>query len=591
MPRAIPPMIPRKARAAFLAPAALAAALAAACGSPSTGEGPAPGPGPHERFGGRLVVALGSEPRTLNPLAATDSPSLTVIQAMTADLIHIDRQNQGTVLAVAERLQVADGGRRYTLTLRPGLRFSDGHPVSADDVVFTFAAHLDERVGSSQRELLILEGQPLRVRKLDARRVEFELPRPYAAAERLFDGFAILPRHLLERAWRAGTLDEAWGLDTPPAEIAGLGPFRLRERRPGESIVLERNPHYWKRDARSGRRLPYLDRLVFLVAPSEQARVARFQAGELDAADRLNAESFALLAPEAERRGYRLHDLGPGLDFDFLFFNLNDLEGPRLAGHRRRQEWFRQAAFRRAVSLAIDREAIVRIVYGGRAAALESHVTPGTPQWLHPSLRTPRRSPEEALGLLRQAGFSRGPDGVLRDRGGRPVELSLMVIASSARRSRMAALIQEDLRRLGMRASIAALETQAVLARLFDTFEYDACLLALDGGDADPNSSMGLLVSGGGQHFWGLSRRAPPEPWQLEIDRLMRAQLAESDPRARKRLYDRVQELVVEHRPFISLASPNVLVGARDGLGNLRPAVLEDHLLWNVEELFWRRPR
>ncbi|MEA2602143.1 MAG: peptide/nickel transport system substrate-binding protein [Acidobacteriota bacterium] len=555
----------------------------AGCGSPATqpaGGAAKADDGP--RRGGRVVAALGSEPRTFNPVTAADGASLSVIQAMTANLVHIDRQDQEAKPALAERWTVDDGGRRYTLVLRPALRFSDGHPATADDVVFSFQVYLDEKIDSPQRDLLIVGGQPIQVRRIDDRTVEFRLAEPYGVAERLFDGFAILPRHLLEAAYKAGTLADAWGTDTPPAKMAGLGPFRLRERRAGERLVLERNPFYWKKDK------PYLDELVFLTVPNADAQAVRFQAGELDVVDRLSAESFDRLSRGGARRGYQLTDAGPGLDLNFLFFNQNDLGNRRLPELRRRQGWFRQTAFRQAVSAAIDRGSLVHVVYRGRATPLNSHETPGS-HWLNKTLPPPRYAPDEARRLLRQAGFSWDAAGALHDPAGERVGFTLLVVAGNTERGPMATLIQEDLRKIGMDVRIAALELQAVLDRLFTSYDYDACVLGLDGGDADPNPSMSILLSDGSHHFWGLTHGGPPAPWEAEIDRLMKTQIAERDPAQRRRLYDRVQEIVMEQRPLIALVTPNVLVGAKAGLGNLRPAVLDDHLLWNVEELYWRQ--
>jgi peptide/nickel transport system substrate-binding protein len=370
--------------------------------------------------------------------------------------------------------------------------------------------------------------------------------------------------------------------------MAGLGPFRLRERRPGERLVLERNPFYWKKDA-GGAALPYLDELVFLPVP--EAAVVRFQAGELDVVDRLSADSFNLLSRDAARRGYRMADAGPGLDLNFLFFNQNELagrSGDSLGAVRRRQAWWGLTAFRQAVSAAIDRDAMVKVVYRGHATPLNSQETPGS-HWLDAALPPPRYAPEEARRLLRQAGFSWDAAGALRDPAGERVGFTLLTVAGNGARGAMASLVQEDLRRIGVDVRIAALELRALLDRLLKSYDYDAALLGLDGGDADPNPSMSLLLSDGGNHFWRLAGKGPLEPWQAEIDRLLKAQLAERDPAARRRLYDRVQEIVAEQRPLIPLVTPAVLVGAKAALGNLKPAVLDDHLLWNADELYWRR--
>lgn len=539
---------------------------------------------PAQQPGGSLTLALRAEPKTLNPVVAADSASREVIGRMMADLIHINRETHRTEPALAESWTVSRDGRTYTLRLRRGLRFSDGHPCDASDVVFTFNVYLDPKVRSPHRDLLVIGGKPIAVRPLGAHTVVFELSQPYAAAERIFDTIAILPRHLLEKPYREGRFAEAWSLSVKPHEIAGLGPFRLREYVPGQRVVLERNPWYWKRGA-GGARLPYLDSLVFLVAGSEDAQVVRFQGGETDMIARLGARNYAAL----ERRGgdFRLHDLGPGLEYNFLFFNLNNLAGKDLPRVAARQRWFRKAAFRQAVSAAIDRQAIVKLVYQGRATPLWGHVTPGNRRWVNPGIPRPPRDPARARQLLREAGFSwRGAS--LYDDAGAKVEFTILVSASNPERVQIATVIQEDLKQIGVAVNVASLEFRAVLDRLLKTHDYEACVLGLGGGDADPNAEMNVWLSTGGTHLWNLGGREAA-PWEREIDALMNRQLVTLDYAARKRLYDRVQELVAQNLPIIPLVSPNVLAGAKNGIGNFRPVILDHNTLWNVEEIFIRR--
>ena len=297
------------------------------------------------RAGGRLVASWHSEPKTLNPASAVDVVSKELVGLLHADLIHINLSTQHTEPALARSWKVSADGKHYTLELRRGLRFSDGHPFDADDVVFSFQAYLDAKVHSPQRDLLEVGKASIQVQKLGPYRVEFDLAEAYAAAERIFDGVAILPRHLLERTYRDGKLAEAWGLSMDPAAVAGLGPFRLKQYTPGQQVVLERNPYYWKMDA-AKHRLPYLDQLTFLIVPTEDAEVIRFQAGDLDVLEKINAENYAVLDREQNGRGYRLFNLGAGLEYDFLFFNLNDLGGKHLAEISKAQEWFRRREFR-----------------------------------------------------------------------------------------------------------------------------------------------------------------------------------------------------------------------------------------------------
>jgi peptide/nickel transport system substrate-binding protein len=538
-------------------------------------------------YGGRLVVALRAEPRTLNPAAAADAPSREVIGRMTGDLIHIDRATQATESALASQWKRSVDGREYTLALRKGIRFSDGHAFDADDVVFTFRVLLDERTGAPQRDLLIVGGQPIRIAKVDEYTVKLTMSQPYAAAERLFDSIAILPQHLLNDAYEKGAMGQIWSVATPAKAIAGLGPYRLKEYVAGQRLVLERNPYYWKTDS-AKRRLPYIDEIVFLFTGNEDAQVIRFQSGDSDVLNRASADNFAVLARDQAATRFQLKDLGPSLEYNFLFFNQNDLSGKNLPQVAAKQQWFGDLGFRRAVSRAIDRDGIARLVYRGRAVPLWGNVSPGNRLWINTSLPRLARSVSDARGILKASGFSWRQDGQLLDRQGRPVAFTIVTSSTSAQRTEMATLIQADLKELGMDVQVVPLEFRALVDRVFQSFDYDASILGLGGGDADPNGEMNVWLSSGSNHLWHLGQQKPATPWEAEIDRLMETQLVTLDSRERKRLYDRVQTIVAEQLPFIFLAAPHILVGARADLGNFQPAVLDHYTLWNVERMFFR---
>jgi peptide/nickel transport system substrate-binding protein len=547
-------------------------------------------PGELGNRGGRLVVSLRAEPKTLNPLTAADGPSREVILgAMQADLIHINRATQLTEPALAKSWKISPDGLQYTLTLRRGIRFSDGQPLDADDVLFTFRVYLDENLHAPQRDLLIVGGKPITVRKVDAWTVIFQLAKTYGVGERLFDGFAILPRHLLEKPYAEGKLGQTWALSTPANQWAGLGPFRLKEYVPGQRLALERNPYYWKTDTKGGR-LPYLDEIVFLFVPSADGQVLKFQSGETDIISRLGAENFSVLSKQ--QRGYTMIDAGPGLEYNFLFFNLNELGEKTSPAMARKEKWFREVKFRQAVSAAIDRSAIVRLVYQGRGAELWGSVTPGNRRWVNASIPRPSHSLERARSLLKEAGFSwaNGPNGesVLQDSDGKPVEFSIITSSSNADRTKMATLIQDDLKQLGIHVQVVPLEFRSLLDRVTQTKEYDACILAIASFDADPNSDINVWLSSGGMHFWNPSQTRPVTAWETEIDSLMERQLTAPSYEQRKKLYDRVQEILAEEQPMIFLASPDILVGAKNSIGNFHPAVLEPYVLWNVEQLYFK---
>lgn len=534
--------------------------------------------------GGHLVVSLRSEPKTLNPVTSVDISSREVIAQITADLIHINRLSQNTEPALAKAWKVSADGLQYTLKLRRGLRFSDGQLLTADDVLFSFTVYLDENVHSPQRDALIIAGKPIVVHRIDAETLVFQLSKPYAAAERLFDSLAILPKHLLEQSYKEGKLAQAWGIGTSSQQIAGLGPFRLKDYVAGQYLTLERNPFFWKID-RDKQRLPYLDEITFLFVPNADSEVIRFQAGETDILNRISAEDYSMLEKDQATHSFRVYDVGPSLEYNFLFFNLNSALPPK-SDIARKQTWFREVKFRQAISLAIDREGITRLVYRGRATPLWTPVTPASSFWINNSIPHPARSIEQARQVLQSAGFSRSHNGDLIDASGNQVKFSIITSASNSQRTQMATIIQQDLKELGIEVQVAPLEFRSVLDRIFNTHDYDAAILALGGGDVDPNSQMNVWLSSGNDHVWDLGEAHPSSSWEAEIDQLMDKQISTLKRASRKLLYDRVQEIINANLPVISLVSPNTLVAAKDQLSNFRPAVLDPHTLWNSQELY-----
>jgi peptide/nickel transport system substrate-binding protein len=536
-------------------------------------------------YGGTLVVAQRSEPKTLNPVTAADAPSREVIGRLTADLIHINRASQQTEPALAKSWTLSKDGRVFTIKLRHGLRFSDGQSFDADEVIFSFQLYLDEKINSPQRDLLVVGGKPIEVQKIDQYTVRFTLAQPYAAAERIFDSLAMMPRHLLQNSSQQGKFAQAWTLTTPPAEIAGMGPFREKAYVPGQKIVLERNPYYWKAD-RSKNRLPYLDELVFLFVGNEDAQVIRFQAGETDIISRMSAENYALLSKEAASRGTELFDLGPSLEYNFLVFNLNDLQSKNLPSIAAKQAWFQDLKFRQAISAAVDRDAIIRLVYAGRGAPLWGNVSPSNKFWVDQTLPHPPRSLDKARELLKSAGFSWRDDALLDPRG-QPVEFSIIASSSNTQRTKMAAIIQDDLSKLGMNVHVVPLEFRDVINRVFQTYDYEVSIMGLGGGDADPNPEMNVWLSSGGTHLWHLGEAKPASDWEAQIDQLMQKQMVTLKYKDRKHLYDQVQEIIAANVPYVFLATPNILVGAKKNLGNFKPAILDPNTLWNVEQLYY----
>ncbi|MBC7924084.1 MAG: ABC transporter substrate-binding protein [Bryobacteraceae bacterium] len=496
-----------------------------------------------------------------------------------APLIRIHPGTQMTEGVLAESWTLSADGREMDVRLRPHLRFSDGKPLTADDVLFTFAVHLDARVASPQREALRVGGQPIRVSRTGERGLRFQLVRAYAPGERLLAGIAILPRHLLAKAHEEGRLSQMWTIGSPAAEIAGAGPFRLRSMEPGRRIILERNPHYFKK-ARTGAALPWLDEMEFVFAPGEDAQVARLLSGEADLIAGFGGSSYRAIEASGAARGVRAADAGPGLDYTLLLFNLNS-GGPERAS----RAWFELDAFRRAVSMAVDRAAIARLVYRGRASAIWGPITPARRMWFDAAGGQPPQSASGALELLRSAGFRQDQAGSLLDSSGKPVRFTILANSGNPAYTQTGIILEQDLKKIGIDARLVPMEFRSLVEQVVTKRDYDAAIMALRPGDADPVADMNVFVSEGKTRLWNLGGKSE-RPWEVELDRLMKEQLTARDPAKRRELFHRVQQVFAQQMPMVCLVSPNLLYAARENIHNLQPGAVGDAVLWNADELF-----
>jgi peptide/nickel transport system substrate-binding protein len=547
------------------------------------GEKARPAAGPQ-----RLVISKSAWPRSFNRLLATDEQTNSLTDCLMGRLIRINRQTQQPEAELATAWQVAPDGKALTCELRRDVVFSDGQPFTAADVLFTFQVLNDPATAAPAADPFDFEGQRMQVEQLDNHRVRFHFPVPYAAAERLLDGVPILPKHILEPVYRTGKFAEAWTLGTPPEQIVGLGPFKLKEYVAGQRVVLTRNERYWKKDA-AGRSLPYLDELVFLLNPDRNLQLLKFQQGETDLLSPVSADDAAALEPLQAQGRIKLHDLGPSLIRELFWFNLNDgkqAETGKPLVDPVKLSWFKDVRFRQAVSHAVDRAALARLVFAGKAAPQSSFLSPGDKLWYNPAVRQYPYDLERAKSLLGEAGFKFQEGQPLRDGQGRAVAFTLLTNAGNALRQKMSAMLQADLARLGIQVTLATLEARALLSTINESRNYEACLLALVSGDADPNTHVNVLSSRGLTHWWHPQQAKPVTPWEARLDELMKEQATTLDPTARKRLFDEAQLIMAEQQPFIFLAARHLLVAAKTDIGNFKPALLPDFVLWNCEELY-----
>lgn len=508
--------------------------------------------------GGQLRFCLRSEPKTFDPLLVDDDASLAIRYLTGGVLARVNRHTQELEPELAESWRISPDGKLITFKLRHGVRFSDGTAFSAEDVAFTMQRLMDPALHSSTGDAFRSGNGTVLTKVISADQLAITFPAPVAGLDRLFDQVAIMSAH------------------SPKKEGAVLGPFMVAEYKAGSSVLLERNPYYWKRDSQ-GRRLPYLDSIQLDIQPNREVEMLRFKRGELDLINSLDTDYFDRLASSSPQL---VHDAGPSLDSDFMWFN--QVATAPIPEYKRL--WFRSTNFRRAVSEAINRDDLSRIVFNGHARPAVGPVSPANKFWFNASLKPEPHNPQAGLERLKADGFHL-QNGTLLDKSNNPVEFSIVTNAGSKPRERMGVLIQEDLGKIGIKVNLVTLDFPSLIERISQKFNYEAALLGFRNVDLDPNSQMNIWLSSAENHAWNPQQKSPETAWEAEIDRLMRAQASTADPKKRKQSFDRVQELVYEEVPFIYLVNQNALSAVSPQVAGAQPGILNPQTFWNAERL------
>jgi peptide/nickel transport system substrate-binding protein len=303
----------------------------------------------------------------------------------------------------------------------------------------------------------------------------------------------------------------------------------------------------------------------------------RFRRGELQLVNRVDAQQFDELKKENPAAA---RNAGTGLDGEELWFN--QAASSTLPDFKKK--WFQSTDFRRAVSLAINREDLARVVFAGYATPAFGPVSPSNQFWFNAKLPAPKHDPKAALALIAGAGFQL-QNGTLKDSMGNRVEFTLITNSGNAAREKMATMIQQDLSDIGISVKVVTLDFPSLIERITRTFDYDACLLGLVNTDLDPNSQMTVWLSSGENHQWNPNQQTPATAWEAEIDQLMREETSLANEKLRKAKFDRVQEIVAEQQPFIYLVNKNALSAVSAQVIGASPVALNPQTFWNIDTL------
>ena len=532
------------------------------------------------RPGGALVASARGEVHTFNRFAARNRTDDLVALLIHAKLVRTNRSTQEIEPWLAESWTRSDDGLRYTLKLRPHVTFSDGHPFSSDDVAFSFQAAYDTP-DSPMNDVMQVGHKKLEIATPDPLTVVITFPSSYAPGLRILDNLPIIPRHKLNAALKAGTITSAWGVATPPAEIVVLGPFVVSQYTPGQRLVLTRNPHYWRKDA-SGTPLPYLDRVTIEIVTDQDTELLRLENGQLDMTiSEARLEDYAPLKRAADAGRVTLRDLGYGYDADGFWLNLRSgalRADPRAA-------WLQKDELRRAISMAVDRDAFNNTVYLGAGVPVYGPITPANKKWYWPDVPRTPHDPAGARALLATIGLTdRNGDGMLEDARNQPVRFTLLTQKGHTARERGAMMIRDELKKIGVGVDVVAIDLGALVTAMLSG-KYDALYFGIIQTDTDPALNTDFWFSSGSAHLWNIAEKTPATEWERQIDELMGRQSASLDEAERIRLFIDTQRIFAEHLPVVYFVAPRMYVAASSRVINLIPALIPPQLLWSGDTL------
>ena len=440
--------------------------------------------------GGQIVASIRAVPRSFNRIVAREQTTELLSFLTQGRLVRINRTTFDLEPWLAETWEASPDGRTFTLHLRRGVTWSDGTPFTSADVLFTLQAVFDPKSESVVASQLTVAGKPISAAAPDDHTIDLTYPAPSGPGLRLLDALVILPKHKLEGALAAGTFAKSWDSATPPAELVGTGPFLLREYVPGQRIVLDRNPRYWRKAA-DGTQLPYLDRIVLQVVPDQDAELLRLESGDIDMTQSELRPDDYVAARRAEDQGrLKIVELGVGVDADAFWFRLK----PEAWKNDPRFAFVSKPEFRHAISHAVDREAFAENVFLGAAVPVWGPITPGNRMWFSPNVPRYPHDVNKAKEILKGIGLEdRNGNGVVEDARGNEARFTVITQRGIGWYERGTTELRNRLAQAGIALEIAPIDNGALIQRLLSS-DYEA-MYYRPLSDLDPAGNMDFGAS------------------------------------------------------------------------------------------------
>lgn len=548
----------------------------------------------------QIVAQTPGDPQTFNYAMNQTLPS--VFSFIYEGLITENGETGKLEPALAQSWEISEDKLRIIFTLQEGLKWSDGKPLTADDVVFTYNdIYFNEQIPTDIRDIFRIGNNKAlpKVRKLDARRVEFIVPEPFAPFLRFAGGAYILPEHALRQSIETKNQDgklkflSTWGTDTDPQKVIANGPFTIESYTVNQRVVFRRNPYYWRKDPQ-GNQLPYMKRLIWQIVGSSDTALMQYRSGGLDILE-IGPSSFQLLKREEKRGKFSIYNGGPDVTINFLCFNLNKgrRNGKPLVDPIK-SRWFNSVAFRQAIAYGINRKAILNNIYRGLGEFQDSPISVQSPYYLSPKegLKVYNYNPQKAKELLQEAGFKFNNKGQLLDADGNRVRFTMLSEGSG--RDPLNSQIKLDLSKIGIQVDFTPMDFAVMYDKIINTLEWESYSGSITAGTGsiEPYSTANVWLADGGFHSFNQKPQAGQPPiegrevadWEAQIGRLYIEGARELDEAKRKEIYAQTQRLAQEYLPFIYLVNPLTLAAMRDRIEGVKFSAL-GRTLWNAYEL------
>ena len=545
------------------------------------------------KFGGEIISStIGEGPKTFNPFNANDNTSAQLAGIMYDGLFTTDPYDGSIIPKLAKSIEILPDKKTYIVHLRHGIKWSDGKEITADDVVYTYGTIIFGGFGdTATRDSLYIDGKLPTVEKIDKYTVKFTTPKPFAPFLRTLTT-PIAPKHVFKIATDKGKnyFRSYLSTNAKPSDFVTSGAFKISEYVPAQRVIYKRNPNYYMID-KKGQKLPYLDKYVILIVGDLNNDTLKFEGLETDVVN-LQGSMVARYRELEKHSDFTLYNLGPTTSTTFIVFNMNTRKNKdgKYYVNPIKQKWFNDPNFRSAVDWAIDRENLVLNVLSGV----------GEPLYTAESISSIFLNEEIAKGhnqdinyakeLLKKSGFYL-KDNKLYDKSGNRVEFELLTNAGNTQREATGVSIKEDLQKLGMKVNFKPVEFNSLVAKLSNTYDWDAILIALTGNPLEPHSGHNVWTSDGALHLF--NQRSEEDlkssdkilPFEKELDKIFRQASLELDFDKRKSLYNEYQQIVAKENPVIYLYSPANIIAIRKKFKNIYPTELGG-TLHNIEEIY-----